>query len=62
MTVDSSWAVSRRSQVPAPAKAAVRKQAEEILRFARAHSNTERDRTACASQARKNFEAGTTTS
>ena len=43
---------------PAPSKAAVAEQAEEILRFARAHSDAEQP----AHRRQENFEAGTTTS
>jgi hypothetical protein len=49
-------------QVPASSKAAVGEQAEEILRFTRAHSDAERGAFSLRIAGQENFEAGTTTS
>ena len=47
---------------PAPSKAAVAEQAEETLRFARAHSDAERGAFSLRIAGQENFEAGTATS
>ena len=49
-------------QVPAPSKAAVAEQAEEILRFTRAHSDAGHGPFSLRIAGQENFEAGTTTS